>query len=159
MKNMLLHLAVAIALSGAITIETTAQPVLDNTFSNDGYVLTKVKPSTTDVGRTVVVQSNGKILTGGNSFGNYGYGDLVITRHKANGTLDNSFGINGMATIPGGFFCDMALLSGGKIIVAGSGVGPTNVNNFIVYRFTKMECWILLLAKAVLLKSTCQTKI
>ncbi|MBP9882799.1 MAG: T9SS type A sorting domain-containing protein [Chitinophagales bacterium] len=137
MKNMLLHLAVAIALSGVITFETTAQPVLDNTFSNDGYVLTKVKPSTTDVGRTVVVQSNGKILTGGNSFGNYGYGDLVITRHKANGTLDNSFGINGMATIPGGFFCDMALLSGGKIIVAGSGVGPTNVNNFIVYRFTK----------------------
>lgn len=64
MKNMLLHLAVAIALSGVITFETTAQPVLDNTFSNDGYVLTKVKPSTTDVGRTVVVQSNGKILTG-----------------------------------------------------------------------------------------------
>lgn len=31
----------------------------------------------------------------------------------------------------------MALLPNGKIIVAGSGVGPTNVNNYIVYRLNK----------------------
>ncbi|MBK9731118.1 MAG: T9SS type A sorting domain-containing protein [Chitinophagaceae bacterium] len=135
MKNILLQLTVTIALSVAISFGINAQPVLDNTFSGDGYLLTNSGGD--DFARSVVIQSNGRILTGGNSFGNYGYSDISITRTKANGSPDNTFGTAGVTRIIGGFFCDMALTSSGKIIVAGSGVGPTNVNNFIVYRLTK----------------------
>lgn len=114
-----------------------AQPVLDNTFNGTGYHITKIDPSRDDIGGTVLVQPNGRILTGGNSFNMIGYSNIAITRMKPDGTMDNSFGTGGIATIPGGFFCDMALLPNGKIIVAGSGVGPTNVNNYIVYRLNK----------------------
>jgi uncharacterized delta-60 repeat protein len=137
MKNILLRLTAAIALSVAISFAINAQPILDNTFSGDGYLMTQIGPAGSDIARTVAIQSNGCILTGGNSFGNYGYSDISITRTKPTGDMDNTFGTAGIATIPGGFFCDMALLPGGKIIVAGSGVGPTNVNNFIVYRLKK----------------------
>lgn len=137
MKNILMRLTAALSLSVAISFAINAQPVLDNTFSGNGYLLTQIGSPGSDIARTVVIQSNGRIVTGGNSFGNYGYSDISITRTKANGDMDNTFGTAGIATIPGGFFCDMALLAGGKIIVAGSGVGPTNVNNFIVYRLTK----------------------
>ena len=137
MKKILFHLAGAIVLLAAILFEINAQPILDNTFSGDGYLLNKVSIAEDDVARTVLIQSNGRILTGGNSFGQIGNTDIHIIRTKSNGSMDNTFGVGGIATIPGGFFCDMALLSGGKIIVAGSGVGPTNTNNYIVYRFTK----------------------
>ncbi|MBK6482410.1 MAG: hypothetical protein IPG01_04600 [Chitinophagaceae bacterium] len=137
MKKKLLHLTTAILLLVTISFEINAQPVLDNSFSGDGYLLNKVSAAGDDIPRTVLIQSNGRILTGGNSFDQIGYSDIHIMRTKANGSMDQTFGTAGIATIPGGFFCDMALLPGGKIIVAGSGVGPTNVNNFIVYRLTK----------------------
>ena len=114
-----------------------AQPTLDNSFAGSGYKLTKIEPTRDDIARTVLVQPNGRILTGGNSFNMIGYSNIAIVRMKTNGTYDNTFGVAGIASIPGGFFCDMALLPNGKIIVAGSGVGPTNVNNYIVYRLNK----------------------
>jgi uncharacterized delta-60 repeat protein len=137
MKYFFLRFTAAIALLLSTSFAVNAQPILDNTFSGDGYLLTKVSAAGDDIPRTVLIQSNGRILTGGNSFGISGFSDINIMRTKPNGNLDNSFGTAGIATIPGGFFCDMALLPGGKIIVAGSGVGPTNANNFIVYRLTK----------------------
>ncbi len=119
------------------SILSYTQPVLDNTFASKGYKLTKIEPAREDIGRTVITQPNGRILTGGNSFNMIGYSDIAIVRMKPNGSYDNTFGVGGIATIPGGFFCDMALLPNGKIIVAGSGVGATNVNNYIVYRLNK----------------------
>ena len=137
MKKILLHLTTALALVVAVSIQINAQPTLDNTFSGDGVLLKTVSASGDDIGRSVLIQNNGRILTGGNSFNMIGYSDIHIIRTKTNGNMDNTFGTGGVATISGGFFCDMALLPNGKIIVAGSGVGPTNVNNFIVYRLTK----------------------
>ncbi|MEO7209453.1 MAG: hypothetical protein ABIY35_00795, partial [Chitinophagaceae bacterium] len=119
------------------TILVQAQPTLDPTFSRTGYKLTQIASGRDDIARTVLVQSNGNVLTGGNSFNTIGNSNIAITRLKPNGAYDNTFGTNGIATIQGGFFCDMALLSNGKIIVAGGGVGTKNVNNFIVYRLRK----------------------
>ena len=128
-------LVVYFTLFAALPIE--AQPSLDNSFAGVGYKITKIDPFRDDIARTVLVQPNGRILTGGNSFNMIGYSNIAIARMKTNGAYDNTFGVAGIATIPGGFFCDMALLPNGKIIVAGSGVGPTNVNNYIVYRLNK----------------------
>ncbi len=119
------------------TILVEAQPTLDPSFSRTGYKLTKIASGRDDIARTVLVQSNGNVLTGGNSFNTIGNSNIAITRLKPNGAYDNTFGTNGIAAIQGGFFCDMALLSNGKIIVAGGGVGTKNVNNFIVYRLRK----------------------
>ncbi|MGB3076969.1 MAG: T9SS type A sorting domain-containing protein [Chitinophagales bacterium] len=130
-------LVIAAALLFSLAVTTTAQPTLDPTFSGTGYKLTKVAPARDDIARTVLVQENGRILTGGNSFNSIGYSNIAITRLKPNGAYDNTFGTAGITTITGGFFCDMALTSNGKIVVAGSGVGPTNVNNYIVYRLKK----------------------
>jgi hypothetical protein len=110
MKKNLLLLVSVIALSVAISYKINAQPILDNTFSGDGYLVTKASAAGDDIPRTVLIQSNGRILTGGNSFGISGFSDINIMRTKPNGNLDNSFGTAGIATIPGGFFCDMALL-------------------------------------------------
>ncbi|MBX7107989.1 MAG: T9SS type A sorting domain-containing protein [Chitinophagales bacterium] len=120
-----------------IIVPAFAQPELDLSFAGTGYKTTKLAPSRDDVARSVLIQPNGKILTGGNSFNSIGYSNIGIVRLKPNGGYDNNFGTGGIATITGGFFCDMALQSSGKIIVAGSGVGPTNVNNYIVYRLNK----------------------
>ena len=137
MNKLFLSFASTLMLTLSISIQIKAQPVLDNTYSSDGYLLSNVSPSDADYARSVLVQPNGRILTGGNSIDGIGNADIRIIRTKTNGAMDNTFGASGIATIPGGFFCDMALLPNGKIIVAGSGVGPTNVNNFIVYRLTK----------------------
>ena len=136
MKSFTKFLSVAVLLL-LIVVPVFAQPELDQSFANTGYKITKLAPSRDDIARTVLIQPNGKILTGGNSFNSIGYSNIGITRLKTNGGYDNNFAMGGIATITGGFFCDMALQSSGKIIVAGSGVGPTNVNNYIVYRLNK----------------------
>ena len=137
MKKFTLGIAIVVYILFFATLPIKAQPSLDNSFAGIGYKLTKINPVRDDIARTVLVQPNGRILTGGNSFDLIGYSNIAIVRMKTNGTYDNTFGVAGIASIPNGFFCDMALLPNGKIIVAGSGVGPTNVNNYIVYRLNK----------------------
>ena len=92
------------------------QPVLDNTFNGTGYHITK-SILRDDIGGTVLVQPNGRILTG-NSFNMIGYSNIAITRMKPDGTMDNSFGTGGIATIPVDFL-RYGLIAQWKIIVAG----------------------------------------
>lgn len=134
MKNIFLIITVSALMSTAVL---KAQPALDPTFAGTGYKITNIDPLRDDYARSVLVQPNGAILTGGNSFGIAGYSNLAIAKFKPNGNYVSNFGTNGIASIPGGFFCDMANAANGKIVVAGSGVGPSNNNNYIVYRFTK----------------------
>jgi uncharacterized delta-60 repeat protein len=133
MKKNFTLLTIAL-LTLSVTGSLHAQPELDPTFSNDGLVLTKISASSTDIARTVMVQPDGKIVVGGNSFNSSGLSDAAIVRIKSNGKYDLNFGTAGISTIQGGFFCDMDFLPNGKIIVAGSGVSPSNFNNYIVYR-------------------------
>lgn len=70
-----------------------AQPTLDNSFAGSGYKLTKIEPTRDDIARTVLVQPNGRILTGGNTFNMIGYSNIAIVRMKTNGTYDNTFGV------------------------------------------------------------------
>ena len=69
-----------------------------------------------------------------NSINSSGFSDATIVRLKTNGAYDNNFGTAGIATIPGAFFCDMALLPNNNIIVAGGSTNAANLNNYIVYR-------------------------
>jgi len=72
----------------------TTAGVLDSSFGNAGLVTTPIG-SYNDVGQTMAVQSDGKILVGGWSF-NGDYNDGIIVRYNSDGLLDTSFGNAGI---------------------------------------------------------------
>jgi len=101
--------------------------VLDNTFGTNGTVRTLINDGdgTADIGYSVALQPDGKIIVGGRSKRNSTVGFAVV-RYNSNGTLDNTFGNNGAVrtlingsdgTADIGF--SMALQMDGKIVVVG----------------------------------------
>jgi uncharacterized delta-60 repeat protein len=93
---------------------------LDTTFGDQGSVTYSVQDVDT-YANDVIVQPDGKILV---SVGNYFESRFITLRYNSNGTPDNSFGTNGVATISVGAQADypvaMVLQPDGKIVVAGS---------------------------------------
>lgn len=90
--------------------------------------------------RGVAIQPDGKIVvTGSASFTNHDFG-LVVARYEADGTIDTTFGDDGVAFLLGGGFIsgesghDIALQPDGKIVVAGT-TSNTNDAHVRVYRF------------------------
>ncbi|MFM9986956.1 MAG: delta-60 repeat domain-containing protein, partial [Flavobacteriales bacterium] len=95
---------------------------LDNSFDLDGIVTTTFGPWDA-YGVSAAIQADGKILVAGN-IGNGANSDFVLVRYNSNGSLDSSFGIEGIATTAigtyGEFVYAMTIQSDGKILVAGS---------------------------------------
>ena len=95
---------------------------LDNSFSVDGKVTTSFGTGH-DYGRSVVIQPNGKILIAGSAYIGTN-GDFAIARYNADGTLDDSFSVDGKVTTAFGTGTDygqsVALQPDGKIVVAGT---------------------------------------
>lgn len=73
----------------------------DSTFGNLGIVTTDVG-GFDDVGNDVVVQRDGKPIVVGNQTDGQGGTKFTVVRYNDNGTLDDTFGINGVATVPFG---------------------------------------------------------
>jgi uncharacterized delta-60 repeat protein len=69
---------------------------LDNTFGGDGIVTTDFSDNS-DLGHSVTVQSDDKILVAGYTTNN-GYYDLALVRYNTDGSLDNSFDGDGKIT-------------------------------------------------------------
>jgi uncharacterized delta-60 repeat protein len=73
----------------------------DSTFGTGGRVITDVAASD-DFVKDVVLQSDGKIVLAGGSFTFYPEGyytsAFVIARYNSTGTLDPTFGVNGLVT-------------------------------------------------------------
>ena len=93
---------------------------LDYTFGSNGFV--SISFDADDRANAVAVQTNGKILVAGKAANGSNY-DLVIVRYNTDGTLDNTFGIAGIATLEIDFFnseaTSIALQTDGKIVVTG----------------------------------------
>jgi uncharacterized delta-60 repeat protein len=109
---------------------------LDPTFGTGGIVITGVG-SSSDYGRSVAVQPDGKIVVAGYSTVGGG-GDFAVVRYNANGSLDTSFGAGGKITTaigPGGDLgYAVAIQSDGKIIVAGQSY-ISGSDDFAVVRY------------------------
>jgi uncharacterized delta-60 repeat protein len=94
---------------------------LDNSFDSDGKVTTAIG-SSHDIGRSVSIQSDGKIVVAGVSYNGSDY-DFALVRYNADGSLDNSFDSDGKVTTAFGSGDDQgysaAIQSDGKIVVAG----------------------------------------
>ncbi len=107
---------------------------LDTTFSGDGKLTTAIGIGD-DYGRSVAVQSDGKIVVAGTTDG-----DFAIVRYNSNGTLDTTFDTDGKVITSFDSGDDsaqsIAVQSDGKIVVAGySNDSTTGTNNFGVARY------------------------
>jgi len=96
----------------------------DSSFGNNGVLISPVGTNW-NVIRAVAVQPDGKILAGGYAYsgGNLQNPDFALVRFNPNGTLDNSFGVNGQVITQIREFtdeiCSIAVLPSGKIIAGG----------------------------------------
>jgi len=92
---------------------------LDTSFDGDGKVITSF-----DIGGTasaVAIQSNGKIIVAGSVFDG-SRGDFTLVRYNNNGSLDESFGTNGIVTTlinESSGASAVAIQADGKIVAAG----------------------------------------
>ncbi|MCB9208091.1 MAG: hypothetical protein H6612_05820 [Ignavibacteriales bacterium] len=137
-RNHLLALVNLIFLSLFLTNTMIAQDgTLDNTFGSNGIVTTPVG-SGIDIGYSVAVQSDGKILVAGNAINNSSQ-DFAVVRYNTNGTLDGSFGSGGKVITPIGAYDDggyaVAVQSDGKILVAGNSYNISTSSDFAVVRY------------------------
>ncbi|MEO1259269.1 MAG: hypothetical protein AAFZ15_10760 [Bacteroidota bacterium] len=107
---------------------------LDPTFGTDGY--TQVTLTYGSKGRAVAVAPDGKIIVGATMGDGNIQDKFIVLRFNANGTLDNTFGINGIGEAnytPSTWMTDLVLRPDGGIVVCGRG-GPAGY--FMVTAFT-----------------------
>lgn len=88
---------------------------LDTSFNGTGLVSTKFA----SVGYAMALQSDGKIVVGGQQSG-----DFALVRFTTTGSLDNAFGTKGVVTTnfagKGGSAHALAIQADGKLVLAGS---------------------------------------
>ncbi len=93
---------------------------LDTSFDTDGIVTTSLG-SRNDMVNSVALQSDGKIVAAGHSYGSNI--DFGLARYNTDGSLDTSFDADGMVTTPIGSGTDVAhgvaVQDDGNIVVAG----------------------------------------
>ena len=109
----------------------------DTSFGTGGLVMTDFG-STDQAAVSVVLQSNGKIVVAGNSTIPGNDLDFAIVRYNADGTLDTSFGTDGIVTedfsTSTDYASSIALQSDGKIVAAGN-ANISGHSDFAVVRY------------------------
>ncbi len=113
---------------------------LDNTFDNDGIVITDINSSEDNAG-SVLIQSDGKFLIAGTASWSPSsgfYSKFVVARYNVDGTPDNSFADSGILqdniTTKSTSFTKSELQPDGKIISVGKTWNGTDYD-FLVARF------------------------
>ncbi|MBI3784775.1 MAG: VCBS repeat-containing protein, partial [Deltaproteobacteria bacterium] len=109
---------------------------LDATFAGDGKVTTAIGPAA-EQANDVAIQPDGKIVVVGN-WDNAGNTDIAILRYNTDGSLDSSFGGDGIVTTSVGTATDTAdsvvLQSDGRIVVAGTSRSGSD-DDIVVVRY------------------------
>lgn len=108
----------------------------DNTFDSDGMLLTDLG-SQYDMARSVALQADNKIVAAG-SMDNGSGNDFALVRYNTDGTLDNTFDSDGIATtLIGGSSTgtSLAIQSDGKIVVAGYSFNTGSSADFALARY------------------------
>ena len=122
------------------SIATSAVVGVGGALTASGKVTTDIASSSNDEGRSVVVQTDGKILVAGISQDGTGFHQVVV-RYLSDGTLDGTFDSDGVASsnmvngMPD-WFADMAIQSDGKILAVSSNY-TGSANEFRVVRFNQ----------------------
>ncbi len=111
---------------------------LDSSFDTNGIVITSINGSTSSGIFSIAMQSDGQIIAAGGSSG-----ELALTRYNTNGSLDTSFGTDGIVTTAiSGFTSSqinsISIQSNGQIVAAGyveSGSFPFFNYDFALARY------------------------
>ncbi|GGO38448.1 hypothetical protein [Deinococcus humi] len=118
--------------------------VLDTSFGSSGISVTSVGPGD-DIAMDIALQQDGKIVVIGYASTVRGYGsrngtadNVALVRYNKDGTIDKSFGKNGVITTNVGpkedYGIDVAIQKDGKIIVVG-GSNNGNDRDILVTRY------------------------
>lgn len=124
----------------------------DNSFNSTGKVITDFLFKTAPVNgvdsvevhnafaNSIAVQTDGKIIVAGYAFSGL-TNQIALARYNTNGTIDNSFGVNGKQTTGiannNATAYSIAIQADEKIIVAGYVANQNNSNDFIVTRYKR----------------------
>ena len=140
MKMFTMFILIAAGVFGASILTHAQISMLDNTFGSDGKAAA-IFNGNDDEAFSIAIQPDGKIIEAGwttNSSGNYAF---AVARFSQNGSLDNTFGTNGLVStfISGGDSTNdraysVAIQPDGKIVVAGYS-NDTTYSAFAVARF------------------------
>jgi len=120
-------------------IRLTDNGGLDNTFGVNGLVVTNVHDSLhTDFARVCQILPDGKIIVAGTTLASE-YEDFAIVKYNTNGTIDQSFGVNGrvIADIDPehhDWITSFILQPDGKIVVSGFSMGSSE-SSMIISRY------------------------
>jgi len=120
-----------------VTIRLTTSGALDVTFSGDGIANFNYGVSNTDEGsRAVAIQSDGKIVVGGDTSGEHAWFDMLLLRYKTDGTPDSTFNADGVAisnlTNSEDEFGYALKLFGDRIYLGGSTGAQGGAKNFVL---------------------------
>jgi uncharacterized delta-60 repeat protein len=111
---------------------------LDTTFNGTGKLVTDIGSNASDIGNSVAVQADGKLVVAGISSGS-GSHDLAVVRYNPDGGLDTTFnGTGKLVTDIGGMTADqcksVTVQADGKLVVAGIS-NSGGLENFAVVRY------------------------
>jgi len=110
-----------------VVLRYTTTGSLDTGFDDDGIVTTSIgnQASSQDYGHAVAIQSDGKIVVAGTGYFGLTHEDFAVVRYSSDGSLDTSFGGDGIVTTAVGTSTAKdegyaaAIQSDGKIVVVG----------------------------------------
>lgn len=120
-------------------VRYTSNGSLDTSFGGgDGIVTTNIGAGTNDYAVDMALHGDGRIVVAGYSL-NGTVGDFALVRYNSNGSLDASFGDNGIITTDIGTVTDdrassVALQGDGRVVVAGR-TFPFDKNHFALVRY------------------------
>jgi uncharacterized delta-60 repeat protein len=118
-------------------IRLNADGTLDNSFGDNGKVLTSINDSQVNSLNCMALQSDGKIILGGSIYSNNRW-QIALVRLNSDGTLDETFSSDGVLTHSYGandFCTSVAVQADGKIVVGGDSGDPGLGQHFSVSRF------------------------
>lgn len=105
----------------------------DLSFGSGGHV------STPFLLTSLTIQPDGKIIASGYTLYRNSYASYTLVRYNPDGSLDTSFGLNGLVTTPIGagdaFVHSLAIQTDGKIVAAGSSIGSDGTSDFTLVRY------------------------
>ena len=123
---------------GFLLVRYNSDGTIDNSFGNEGRVITDFSGAGTSSIESVAILPDGKIIATG-WYGAYTTTniDIVLLQYKPDGSIDSSFGVNGIVVTDiakDDYVYDMVMQPDGKIIVAGNRVKNENDNqtSFVV---------------------------
>lgn len=109
---------------------------LDNDFGTNGMTTTAI--GMTSRAQDLIIQKDGNILLIGSSDLQTTSPKVALVRYTSNGTLDNTFGVNGKAAVPkvstSEEYLSAAIQTDGKIVTCGI-IIDMGVPNFAIARF------------------------